>query len=316
MKKRILVTGGAGYIGDAVVKYLQDDGHGVTVLDNLTYGGAYMRNVRFVRGDVTDYRLMDSLLKKHGGFDSVVHLAAIVGDGACSVNPQRTTEVNERAVKKLAEMCSKTKTRLVFASTCSVYGANNDILDEDSPTNPLSLYAGTKLNAEKYIQDIMDDYVIFRLGTLFGMSSEHARIRCDLVANILTYRAAQGQHLTVFGGDQWRPMLHVQNAAWEFGNAATQKKYTGLYVLSCQNLTILDLARKIIDIVGNGEISLTPSKFEDQRNYRVKSKRNLIGHIPIERGIVEMAKVIKEGRIADVWSPEFHNAKYITAQNN
>jgi len=320
--RKILVTGGAGYIGDAVVANLKTL-HRPVVLDNLMYGGSYMRKVPFIRADITDYTKMEKIMKRHGGFDAVVHLAAIVGDGACAVNPGRTVEVNQKATEVIADLCKKTRTRLIFASTCSVYGANNELLDENSPTNPLSLYAATKLEAEKYIEDVLDDYVIFRLGTLFGMSAEHARIRSDLVANILTYRAALGETLTVFGGEQWRPLLHVRDAANQFvkavGYPTWQDIEPGIYILAAENYTILELAKTIIKTVGKGTIETTSMKFEDLRNYRVSTKKikesgqsTMIG---LAAGIQEMAKTIMDGRIADIWSPEFHNAKYIGAMN-
>lgn len=321
MKERILITGGCGYIGDAVVQYILENGDEPVVLDNLMYGGSYMRPVQFIGGDITDYKLIHKIMRKHGGFDSVVHLAAIVGDGACAAMRERTIEVNQKATEVLVTECDDTNTRLIFASTCSVYGANNDLLNEESPTNPLSLYAGTKLEAEKFIEDCLDDYIIFRLGTLYGLSAEHARIRSDLVANILTYKATRGEVLHIHGGEQWRPLLHVKAAALAFWKAATLKtKETGTFILSEENYKIIDLAETIIKAVGKGNIESTPRKFEDLRNYKVDTTkadnaRLSCSHYGLEHGIKEMSKALRDGRIADVWSPEFHNAKYI-ARNN
>ncbi len=319
--KRILITGGAGYIGDSTVHFLNNIGVKSTVLDNLVYGGSYMRPVEFIRMNITNHKALEELIRERD-FDSVIHLASIVGDGACAVNQENTIAVNEEATKVLADICQDTNTRLVFASTCSVYGANNDLLDEESPTNPLSLYAGTKLNAENYIRENVEDHIIFRLGTLFGMSTEHARIRCDLVANILTYKAALGQKLTVFGGSQWRPLLHVQDAGLAFANAANaayDRFIPGTYILSRENITIGDLADLIVEEVGQGEVVQVESKFEDLRNYRVNndkaSKAHFFSAYDLRTGIAEMAKVMREGRIANVWSSEFHNAKF-TKENH
>lgn len=313
--KRILVTGGAGYIGDAVVHFLLTKAStSPLVLDNLSYGGAYMRPIKFVRADITDYIKMEEMFSDGDGFDAVVHLAAIVGDGACAVDEARTIEVNENATKNIADLCKRTNTRMIFASTCSVYGSNNEVLNENSATNPLSLYAGTKLNAEQYIKDTVDDYVIFRLGTLFGMSTPHARIRCDLVANILTYKAALGQTLTVFGGSQWRPLLHVKDAAVAFSNAATGRFKKGTYILSRENITIADLADLIVDEVGQGDVEKTESKFEDLRNYKVDNSKSKSQHyyscFGLRSGIAQMAEIMRDGRIADIWSSQFHNAKF------
>lgn len=325
MLHRILVTGGAGYIGDSVVKYLlgysPDDVIRVDVLDDLIYGGSYMRDVPFIRADIRNTDKMRSVLTKHGGYDAVIHLAALVGDGACAVNPHTTTEINLEATKNIAMQCRDTNTRFVFASTCSVYGANNKLLDEDSDVNPLSIYAQTKLAAEDFIKDNLTDYVIFRLGTLFGMSTEYARVRCDLVANILTYKACQGETLSVHGGEQWRPLLHVRDAAKGFALAAIKPSMfaPGTYILAAKNYRIGDLAAEIVKTVGNGDIESTPRAFEDLRNYKVNVRKANAAHFHADRsvraGVLEMKKILEEGRISDVWSPEFHNAKYIKAKH-
>lgn len=323
---KVLVTGGAGYIGDAAVDYLLNFGHEVTVFDSLIYGGSYMRqdkNLKFVRGDIRDLPTIQTLIQNH---DSVLHLAAIVGDGACAIDPELTTQVNEVATGKIADLCAFYNKRMVFASTCSVYGANNDLLTEDSPTNPLSLYAGTKLKAEEHVRRVPNHY-IFRLGTLFGLSTPHARLRCDLVANILTYRAMSGQVLKVFGGEQWRPILHVRDAGELMALAAIriqQKDWVvklpdcsppGTYILFYRNYTMSQLAGVILTICGlpASQMEITEMPFEDQRNYRVSSDRRGKAWLPrftIYDGIEEMARTVKEGRISDLWATSHHNARH------
>ena len=140
--------------------------------------------------------------------DAVIWLAALVGDGACAINPELTFEINAESVRFLAQNFKK---RIVFLSTCSVYGAQEGLLDETSTINPLSEYASSKVQAEEYLQD--SNAIIFRLGTLFGISDEFSRIRLDLVVNILVTKAFTEGKLTVFGGDQWRPLLHVTDVA-------------------------------------------------------------------------------------------------------
>jgi len=315
MRRRILVTGGAGYIGDCAVKWLLERGQIVTVLDNLMYGGSYLRthrNLRFVRGDVRDGPLVEGLI---GSSDSVLHLAAIVGDGACAANPEETVDINEDATCRIAQLCTIYGRSMVFASTCSVYGANNDLLDENSITNPLSLYAGTKLNSERYVNYIKPPSYNFRLGTLFGLSTEHARLRCDLVANILTYKALQGQKLTVFGGEQWRPLLHVKDAAEIMAGAAIGIYEPGTYILSYQNYKIIDVAREIMETceLPDDHIKITDMKFEDLRNYKVDNTKSIGAGIEAHRtlgdGILEMSETFD--RIANVWDVKFHNARYV-----
>jgi nucleoside-diphosphate-sugar epimerase len=330
--KNILVTGGAGYIGDCVVENLLDAGCNVVVVDNLMYGGAYMRrhippnefrkplnantgkgSLTFFGGDITTKRVID--LIENYDWDCVVHLAAIVGDGACAAKPELTLAVNELATKEIAAVCASKNIKMVFASTCSVYGANNDMLDEESQTNPLSLYAGTKLAAEKFVREVPRHY-IFRLGTVFGISTEFARLRCDLVANVLTYKAVQGQPLTVFGGEQWRPLIHVRDVGRVFAMAALSDKLSGTYILSSGNFTIrqvAELIKKVLD--SNVQVNVTDMKFEDQRNYKVSSKKaeaaGFTTVMTLIDGIQEMRDVVVEGRIKNVWDAAFHNAEYI-----
>jgi nucleoside-diphosphate-sugar epimerase len=330
--KNILVTGGAGYIGDCVVENLLNAGCNVTVVDNLMYGGTYMRrhltktsmgtqlNIHHGDGTLT-FRSMDirdekklTWLLSTFDWDAVVHLAAIVGDGACAARPDLTVAVNEVATKNIAAICAARNIKLIFASTCSVYGANNDMLDEQSPTNPLSLYAGTKLAAEKFVKEVPGHY-IFRLGTVFGVSTEFARLRCDLVANVLTYKAINGEALTVFGGEQWRPLIHVRDVGRLFALAALTDKPVGTYILSSGNFMIKDVAKLITKIVAPVPLNITDMKFEDLRNYKVSSAKAIANGFETQMtlidGIGEMRNVVMEGRVADVWNPAFHNAKYI-----
>ena len=313
---KVLVTGGAGYIGDAVVENLIRKGHHVHVVDKLLYTDSYMRpGCKFTRVDVRSPEFFEILNDNH--WDAVIHLAAIVGDGACNTNPTETVSINEEFVRDLVKS-TPAATRLIFASTCSVYGANNDILNEDSPTNPLSLYAGTKLRAEGYILQHPNN-VVFRLGTLFGISTPFGRIRADLVANILTFKACAGEKITVFGGDQWRPLVHVRDVGRVFAQAA-EMPYKGTFILSHNNYKIIDVANYVMDAAPqNGGLEVTEMKFEDLRNYKVdntKAIKNLIHtRIGLEEGILEIIKIQKEGRIKTPWATHYHNAKYIKEYN-
>lgn len=315
---KVLVTGGVGYIGDSVVENLLSDGHKVSVVDNLLYTDSYMRpDVTFVRDDIRNPSIV---LKpaSEGAWDAIIHLAAIVGDGACQAAPDETVSINETFVHNLVNSLHH-RTRLIFASTCSVYGANNELLDESSKTNPLSLYAGTKLNAEKHISRHAN-HVIFRLGTLFGISTPFGRIRSDLVANILAFKACEGKRLTVFGGEQWRPMLHVRDAGRIFAEAVAQS-YVGTFILSHHNYKISDVARSVMEIVGGGGgIQVTDMKFEDLRNYRVQNEKALLhgikSEISLNEGIEEiLIKYKLEGRIKNPWLTQYNNARCIREQS-
>lgn len=305
---RILITGGAGYVGGFLTDLLIKNGYAVTVYDNLVYEQRFLKNVPFIFGDIRDTAKLASILPN---FDAVIWLAGVVGDGACQINPLLTKEINEDATKWLVD---NYQGKIIFPSTCSVYGVNNDLIDEDAQPNPLSSYAITKLAAEQYILHNAKDFLIFRLGTLFGLSDEHSRIRLDLVVNILTKRAIAGEELKVFGGDQWRPLLHVKDVAYamEYG---LRNKITGLYNLSLGNWRICDIAKAIADTIGNVKVSYHDIKFEDLRNYKVdNSKIRKTGwhwnHTLVD-GIKEMAQTIKENRIKDTNDPVYSNVDYL-----
>ncbi|MHC4238302.1 MAG: NAD-dependent epimerase/dehydratase family protein, partial [Planctomycetota bacterium] len=223
----ILVVGGAGYIGGAVTDILTTTDHSVRVYDSLVYEESYRKPVEFIYGDVRD---CERLKRQLDWADGVIWLAALVGDGACEVNPQLSVDINQGTVKWLAENYSG---RIIFTSTCSVYGAQNSILTEESPNIPLSVYATTKLAAEGYLKD--GNALVFRLGTLFGVSDLFARLRLDLVVNVLTVRAAIEGQLVVFGGDQFRPLLHVKDVAKAIVDYI-DTEYTGIYNLHRQNV--------------------------------------------------------------------------------
>lgn len=301
---KVLVVGGAGYLGGAVTDILK---RSVRVYDNLTYEEAYLKDVDFVYGDIRDRQE----LKKHLDWaDSVIWLAALVGDGACAINPALTKELNQDFVKWLADNFDG---RIIFMSTCSVYGARDGLLDESSPTNPLSAYAATKLEAEKYLKD--KNAIIFRLGTLFGLGDRYSRIRLDLVVNTLTARAISDGKLTVFGGDQYRPLLHVKDAAQAIVDAL-EHNHTGIFNLHQDNLTIKRLA-EIVEFYIPCQVEKVKTTFEDSRNYMVSSEKaiNTWGFAPgnsVHTGILELKKLLEEGRIKDMNNPRYSNQGFLT----
>ena len=146
---KVLVIGGAGYIGGLAVDFLAQENYDVTVYDGLFYESRYLKPCNFVFGDI---RNTQHLLDVAKDFDIIVYLAALVGDAACQVNLEHTENINHLAVKNFVQGLAPGK-RLIFISTCSVFGAQEGLLNEDSSTNPLSAYASTKLKAEKWVQE-------------------------------------------------------------------------------------------------------------------------------------------------------------------
>lgn len=305
---RILVVGGAGYLGGALTDFLIDSEHDVCVYDALLYEESYRKPIKFVRGDVRDRALLQRWLD---WADTTVWLTAIVGDSACSLNEQLTTEVNTNSVGYLA---SHFAGRIIFMSSCSVYGAADGILAESSALNPLSLYAKTKLWSEEILSSHPNS-LIFRLGTLYGASDTFSRIRFDLVVNTLVMRAALHNKITVFGGAQYRPVLHVLDAAKTIvENISTSS--TGVYNLHSENVTIFDIADRVRSHYPDVIVEVTKTRFQDNRNYSVssdKAKTQLMfcPGLTIHDGMMELKRILAEGRIKDTFTTRFSNYLYL-----
>ena len=310
MKSRTLVVGGAGYVGGFLTTALSKYGHDIAVYDSLVYENHYLKDVPFIRGDIRDREKLSTVLPD---FDAVIWLAAIVGDGACAIDPFLTQSINEDSVKWLVR---NYKGKIVFASTCSVYGINNNLIDENAEPNPISTYAETKLAAERYIRENSNNYLIFRLGTLFGIGDSYSRLRLDLVVNVLSKRAACGEDLRVFGGDQWRPLLHVRDvtSAIVWGQSHS---INGLYNLGLKNYRIHEIAEEIQKEIPDTKVVYEELAFEDQRNYQITSdayrKKGWFPQYNLLDGILQIYSCVKENRIKDLNSPLYSNQFYLGA---
>ncbi len=296
-EQKVLVVGGAGYLGSVLVQKLLQNGYSVRVLDNFIYGKKSLdwitnrSHVEIVQGDMRDVHTIVSSLNDVG---SVILLAAIVGDPASKVRPGETIETNLLAAQALATACKLQHiNRFIYASTCSVYGTGGDILDEGAPLNPVSLYARTKIASEEIILKMGNDYfapTILRMGTLYGFSH---RMRFDLVVNTMTMKAFTERKITVFGGNQWRPLLHVDDAAdayvlclkSELHNVGNQIFNVGS---DTQNYQIDQIAERISRALGGIPIQRDESSL-DVRDYRVSFKKIQDRLLFIPRGSVEDA---------------------------
>lgn len=301
---KVLVVGGAGYVGGAVTDTLLAGRIPFTVYDSLVYEPHYLKPVPFIKGDVRDTNL---LLKVLPEYTHVIWLAAIVGDGACEVNPEVTKAVNYESVRWLTQNYDG---RIIFTSTCSVYGACDDPVNEEGATGPLSLYAKTKLQAEQCLWG--KKTLVFRLGTAFGLSDTYSRPRMDLVANQMPVSAVTKGKLTLHGGDQWRPMIHVKDIAYSI--VSNLDGVVGIFNLATVNLQMKELASICKGVTGC-EIEVLPMN-EDRRNYRADvSKAESAGIISplysLRRGVLEFVRLIKSGRVKDPTSSVYFNVRHL-----
>ena len=307
--ERILVTGGAGYLGSVLVRKLLERGYKVKVLDNLTFGKESLteilahRNFDLLVGNILH---IDDVVEAIRDVDAVVHLAAIVGDEASRTEPIKTINNNILATVNLANAYKKFLIgRLIFASSCSVYGAGSSIrlLTEKSKLVPTSLYAYSKIESEIELLKMKDEGfspTILRFATLFGHSY---RMRFDLVVNLFTLRAFLKKKVDVFGGNQWRPFLHTTDAAEAIIRVLEVPVFEvagEVFNVGSEDLNkkITEAARLVQKIDPKTEIEEN-RKVSDLRNYRVafgkiKKKLGFETRVNLEDGIHEMLRHLRK----------------------
>lgn len=322
----VLVVGGAGYIGSTLVRGLLGDGYRVRVLDSFEFGDASIRSLysnpdfEVVRGD---FRCVEPVVRAVQGVDAVIHLGGIVGDPACALDEDLTLETNLAATSLLAEVCRGAGiSRLLFASSCSVYGTAEELVDEQSAPNPVSLYAATKIDSEKVLLAARNQAlhpVIFRLATVFGWSH---RPRFDLVVNLLTARAMNEGKITIYNGEQWRPFIHVEDVCRAFRMALVapldlvsgQVFNTGS---SFMNFTLRQLADTIQQMEPDLDVEFVDN--DDIRNYRVSFERirrelGFQTHVTLESGVRGIQEALKRGLVSDYRQPIYNNYQTLVAQ--
>jgi nucleoside-diphosphate-sugar epimerase len=324
--RRILIIGGAGYIGSVMVRFLLKRGYSVSVLDSLMFGYDALKELdnhpayRFFK---LDSRNIQDLLTAMADVDTVVHLAAIVGDPACELDHRATIDINYEASKILVDACRHKKVqRLLFASTCSVYGAsiNGELLSENSPLNPVSLYAETKLRSEEALMGRAEPplaVTVFRLATVFGFSY---RPRFDLVVNTLTARAIEDGEISIFGGSQWRPNVHVLDVVRAF--AATieaPREAVDRQILNLgsetQNYRIAELGDMVKQEVPQTKIK-TVDAAVDKRDYRVcfdkiEKTLNWRATVTVRDGIQEIIDAYSQGKVTHYGDKIYSNLKHL-----
>ena len=306
MKTKMLIIGGAGYIGTVVTKYFIKKNYKITCLDNLIYQNSFSieqfkkdENYQFVFGDLRNEKVLKPLIDKN---DVIIILAGLVGDPITKKYPSASKEINYDGIKNLISLCNnKVNGKMIFVSTCSNYGLSetNELLDENSKLQPLSLYAKHKVEIESYILSLKSKTkispTILRFATAFGLSP---RMRFDLTINQFTKSIYNNEELEVFDSNTWRPYCHVNDFALALEKVIeAEKKLTDFEVFNVggdkNNYTKKQITELILRYLPNSnKVTFTNKKY-DPRNYRVnfskiKNKLDFKIQYGVDDGIEEI----------------------------
>ncbi|MCW8128837.1 MAG: NAD(P)-dependent oxidoreductase [Planctomycetota bacterium] len=304
--EKILVTGGAGYIGSVLTPMLLDAGHRVTIYDNIMYGAQPLlsfcghRNLELVKGDV---READAVAKAVKGHDWIVHLAAIVGYPACAADPLRANSVNVEGTRNIVKSMGKGQ-RLIFASTGSTYGKVEGTATEETPIAPLTLYGRNKRDCEELIKGSIQDFILLRFATVFGSSP---RLRLDLLVNDFVYQAIHNRQIILYEGHFRRTFLHSQDAAavYPFCMQHYEQMRGQTYNVGDEtmNYTKKEIAQMIKKYVEYYLHEAEVGHDMDQRDYAVDySKLRTLGYrakVSMDDGIQELVKIFRVLRTSD-----------------
>jgi len=312
---KILVTGGAGYLGSILCKKLLDKGYDVRMIDTFWYGKKSVetlfnnKKLEVIEGDI---RNLVVTVKAMQDVDAVIHLASLVGMPASSIEPKSSEEINYLATKNIAELCQLHNIETyIFASTCSVYGSqSNSLITEKSECDPFDFYAKQKYLSERATGWLNRAPTILRFGTLFGISP---RMRFDLVINLFIAQSLKEGKITVNGGNQFRPFLHVSDAADSL-IFSMEKNLTGTYNIVSENMTIMQAAEKVKRL-SSCDISISYDN-PDKRNYNVSgAKINQVGFKPtknIDFAYNEIKTAIDDGILVDYKNVQYNNYKLLS----
>ena len=326
--KTVLVTGGAGYVGAVLIPKLLDSGYSVKVLDLYIYGNSVFDSVRNnprlkeIKGDIRDRALLERELP---GSDAIIHLACISNDPSFELNPELGRSINYDAFFPLIEIAKKSKVRrFIYASSSSVYGVK-DVLDvtEDLPLEPLTDYSKYKALCEDVLlREATDDFIvsIIRPSTVCGYSP---RLRLDLTVNILTNHAVNKGQITVFGGSQMRPNIHIGDMTDLYLFILDQPDHLihkKIYNVGYENFTVQEIAEKVKKTLG-GSIPINTVPSNDNRSYHVSSKKikkelGFSAKHTIEEAIMDLKKAFDEGRIPNAMDDiRYYNIRTMKALN-
>lgn len=309
MTVRVLVTGGAGYIGSVLCPRLLAAGHQVVVLDALFFGDRGIRSLAgnpgfsLVRGDI---RNRQDIGKAINGTDAIVHLAALVGEPAALRWPELNRAINIEGTRKLLDLAGD---RLfVYASSCSVYGNQEGLVDEESPVMALGPYAESRIKGEEMVRNMAEHYVILRFATAFGLS---ARMRFDLLVNEFTLSAWRRGTIEIYNPGITRPFVHLSDLAEAVAKVLVEPKARGQVLnVGMGNFSKAELAGRIAGLAGAEvkEVKAGP----DLRNYTISFDRmeRVLGtraSVSIEDGAREILSALERGEFPDPDDPVYYN---------
>lgn len=305
---KLLVTGACGYKGTILVPKLLADGHEVTGLDTMWFGNFLSAHpsLTIIKGDVRDVDAIEM-----NGFDAIIHLSSIANDPCGDLNPKLTWEVSALATMRLADKASKCGVRqFIYASSGSVYGVREEAqVTEDLELTPISEYNKTKMVAERVLLSYRDDMriQIIRPATVCGYSP---RMRLDVSVNMLTMQALTKGRITVLGGSQTRPNIHIDDITDVYRFMLAHPELDGIYNAGFENISIMDIARAVTEVVP-AEIAVSDSN--DPRSYRINSDKLLkTGFVPtkgVNDAIRELVGKYESGILKD--EDRFYNLRWM-----
>jgi nucleoside-diphosphate-sugar epimerase len=322
--KKIFISGGAGYVGSVLVPYLISKGHIITVLDLMLYGETLKKdkNLNIVNGDIRNVGLLKKIIP---GNDIVIHLACISNDPSFELNPSLGKEINLDAFTPLVKISKSFGVKkFIYASSSSVYGVKKEKnVDEEMSLEPLTDYSKFKADCEKILFEYNSkDFsaVVLRPATVCGYSP---RQRLDLVVNILTNLAYHNREITIFGGDQLRPNIHIQDMvrAYElFINEDDEKINGKIFNIGFENLSVNQLAYEVQKVIGT-DVQIKKLPTNDNRSYHISSKKiqdelGFVANFSILNAIEDLKYVFEKKLLADCLTNEnYFNIKKMQSIN-
>jgi nucleoside-diphosphate-sugar epimerase len=324
----VLVTGGGGYVGSVLVPRLLGAKYSVTVLDRFFFGRQPVSldhpKLELVTADIRDQAAVESVLSR-GRFDSVIHLACVSNDPSSEIDPEITRAINRVALEELMLAAKRHRVaRFIYASSSSVYGIKQEAeVHEDLPLEPLTLYARYKAEGEEVLNRLCDPSftgVSVRSATVCGYSP---RLRLDLTVNILTSQALRNGRITVFGGTQMRPNIHVEDVADFYTlllDAPADRIQGRAFNVCHSNATVMGLAEMVRSQI-HPALPIEVTKTTDLRSYRVSGGRaqRELGYAPkrsLEQAVASLKTVFDKGSIADPTDIVYRNVEAMKAHRD